>query len=501
MDVFSGCRSGLCKSVSIALALGAALVPFVLSEPASALPSYARQTGQPCGTCHTDFPALTPYGRRFKLLGYTTGGGPYRTTPFSRSPSTGVVSDVGALADYARGGESPPSAEKVWVPPISAMAIEGYTHTQAPLPPPVAPYQPNDNVVLAPFSFFYAGAITEHIGAFAQVTYGGPPAGGFGGDPFGHTWGWDNMDIRFADVRTIGGIEVIYGITANNNPTVQDVWNTTPAWAFPYAVSTLAPTPATATIIEGAFAAHVVSGGAYAYINNMLYLEGSSYWTLNPSTQNALGADPFDAPGLIAGAAPYWRVALEPHWNNNWLMIGTFGMYTRVNPWVAAGTPSTATFSQVDSFTDFGYDAQYQYQGSNFWLTLRGSYIREFQNLDASFTNGAAANPTNRLNSLRLQGSLALGGDNRVVLTGQYFDTWGTPDPLLYSSLASGNSPNSNGWITEIAYIPFGTSFAPGWPWANLRLGLQYTWYDKFDGTTVGAHNNDTLFLHAWMAF
>ena len=40
-----------------------------------ALPSFARQTGQPCGTCHTDFPALTPYGRRFKLLGYTTGGG------------------------------------------------------------------------------------------------------------------------------------------------------------------------------------------------------------------------------------------------------------------------------------------------------------------------------------------------------------------------------------------------------------------------------------------
>ena len=32
---------------------------------------------------------------------------------------------------------------------------------------------------------------------------------------------------------------VTYGITANNNPTVQDPWNTTPAWAFPYAVSTL----------------------------------------------------------------------------------------------------------------------------------------------------------------------------------------------------------------------------------------------------------------------
>ena len=35
-------------------------------QPAKALPSYARQTGQPCGTCHTDFAGLTPYGRLFQ---------------------------------------------------------------------------------------------------------------------------------------------------------------------------------------------------------------------------------------------------------------------------------------------------------------------------------------------------------------------------------------------------------------------------------------------------
>src|SRR3974377_982926 len=52
------------------------------SQPAQGLPSFARQTGQPCGTCHTDYPALTPYGRRFKLLGYTVGGGAVKTTPF-----------------------------------------------------------------------------------------------------------------------------------------------------------------------------------------------------------------------------------------------------------------------------------------------------------------------------------------------------------------------------------------------------------------------------------
>jgi hypothetical protein len=48
-------------------------------RPANALPSYARQTGQQCAACHNGFPELTPYGRLFKLNGYTfTGGGDRR---------------------------------------------------------------------------------------------------------------------------------------------------------------------------------------------------------------------------------------------------------------------------------------------------------------------------------------------------------------------------------------------------------------------------------------
>src|SRR3984885_10718516 len=69
-----------------AVGLGVVLASFLaigFVPPAEALPSFARQTGQPCGTCHTDFPGLTPFGRRFKLLGYTAGGGEFQTTPFS----------------------------------------------------------------------------------------------------------------------------------------------------------------------------------------------------------------------------------------------------------------------------------------------------------------------------------------------------------------------------------------------------------------------------------
>jgi hypothetical protein len=480
-------------------------------SPARALPSFARQTGQPCGTCHTDFPALTPYGRRFKLLGYTAGGGQFRTTPFSSNTGRDARAELDKLRGYVKAIEPPPAdGNKEYVPPVSMMAIVGYTHTNVPIPPPTDPYQANDNVVLTPFSGFWGGAITNNIGAFAQVTYSAPdPLSALTGAPadqFKHTWSWDNADVRFASTASVGPLDVVYGITANNNPTVQDLWNTTPAWSFPYAVSSLGTSgPPFSTAIEGTFAARVASVGAYASINDLLYLEFSAYKSLSFDAQNSLGINPFDGPGLLGGVAPYWRVALEPHWGRHSLMVGTFGMYFDVHPWLdptfVAGT--TGTFLLSDKFTDIGFDTQYQYQGDNYWLTLRGSYIREFQRLDATFANFGSSNPTNELNSLKLQASFAYGADNRVVLTGQYFNVWGTADAGLFGTDPDTGlplTPNTNGWMAEIAYIPFSQSKSPGWPWFNARIGLQYIYFNKFNGLTAGAQDNNTLFLHAWFA-
>jgi hypothetical protein len=371
------------------------------------------------------------------------------------------------------------------------MSIIGFTHSASDIPPPADPNAPNNNITIAPLSFFWGGAITDHIGAFAQLTYNGAPAAsGIGTDPFVHAWSWDNTDVRFADTATLGKMDITYGITANNNPTVQDPWNTTPAWAFPYAASPFWPGfgPA-APIIDGAFAASVGSVGGYVYINDLIYLETSVYRTLSASAQNALGVDPFGPPGLI-DAAPYWRAAIEPHWGPHWLEVGTFGMIANVHPWVTPGTQSTGTLPQTDKYTDIGFDAQYQYQGSNFWFTVRGTYIRENQRLDASFNLLGAANLTNELSEARAYASLAYGNNNRVVLTGQYFNTWGSP--LLFA--------DTKGWIAEIAYIPFVSSFSPGWPWLNARIGLQYTWYEQFGGTSIGASSNNQLFAYIWVA-
>ena len=488
-----------------------------LSRPAQALPSFARQTGQPCGTCHTDYPGLTPYGRLFKLNGYTAGGGPFRKTlfPSQDDPTKALaayVKKAGADSDPTKTGQSDTS--NIWVPPISMMAIVGYTHTQADQPQS-SPYKPNNNVVVAPLSFFYGGAITENIGAFAQVTYnnaafGGSAPGNFNPDPCANCeWSWDNIDVRYANTAKLGNLDVVYGISANNNPSVQDPWNTTPAWGFPYAASTIAPGPTAATLIDGTYAASVGGAGGYVFINNLVYLELTGYRTLDFNTLPKLGIDPLGV-SPFQNVAPYWRVAIEPHWGNHWLEFGAFGMSAAVHPFTGAtdvnGFAINETFPQTDRFTDVAFDTQYQYQGPNYWVTLRGTYIHENQKLDASFNNRLSANPTNSLNTLKAYASFAYGNDNRIVLTGQYFNTWGSSDPFLYADLNSCQppntacNPNSNGFIAEISYIPFVTSSAPIWPWANMRLSVQYTYYNKFDGDTVHAHDNNTLFIHAWFA-
>ena len=91
----ASCCLGLTAVAAVCAVVAFLLV--VLAPPAQALPSFARQTGQPCGTCHTDFAGLTPYGRLFKIGGYTAGGGPYRTTLFPGSDNSGGRSYVPPL--------------------------------------------------------------------------------------------------------------------------------------------------------------------------------------------------------------------------------------------------------------------------------------------------------------------------------------------------------------------------------------------------------------------
>ena len=116
-------------------------------------------------------------------------------------------------------------------------------------------------------SVFLAGAWTTHVGSFLQVTY----------DTQNDHFGIDNTDIRYANKRNFAGKELVYGVNFNNNPTVEDLWNDTPAWGFPWISSDFAPTPNAAPIIRGALAQDVAGLGGYAMWDNHLYLDGTLY--------------------------------------------------------------------------------------------------------------------------------------------------------------------------------------------------------------------------------
>jgi hypothetical protein len=459
------------RAVGTLLAMSALLLGLsvVDSRPAQAVSSFARQTGLGCGACHTAFPQLTPFGRRFKLSGYTL-----------QAPGT------------------KPLGSPDWAPPVSAMAVFGGTHTAVPQDPAGSSLKPNDNITLQQASLFYAGAITEHIGAFVQTTYAGPAFG----PPAASQFMWDNLDVRYARSVNIGSIPVIYGVSVNNSPTVQDAWNTTPAWGYPFVASNLANTPAAKTMIDNGFAAHVLGATGYVFINDMLLLEAGGYGTLQSNVQSALGVVPADGPAT-SGAIPYFRIAFEPHWGNHYLEIGAFGLSANVTPFGAlAGTG-------LDQFRDLGLDSQYQYMGDGYAVTLRSTYLHEQQLLNASVANGFAANATNTLNTFRAQAELMVGNGPKTIVTAEYFNTWGSADQVLYA----GNrtfTPDSDGWTFEIAFMPFGKTIpAPAaWPWANAKIGAQYVWYNKFngastnfDGMGANARDNNTLFLYLWASF
>ena len=278
------------------LLVGAAVV---FPQRAWAIPSFARQTGQPCAACHTAFPQLTPFGRRFKLNGYTLGG-----TRCGGSQSSAAASDDRAV-------------ELLKQIPIAGMVVPNFTHIQKGLPKEDTPegFDSNNNTYVQETSVFYGGQIYCNFGAFVQGTYERP----------GSSWFLDNTDLRYADQTKLGGMDVTYGVTANNNPTVQDPWNTTPTWSYPFigASDALAPTPAAGTMIEGTFEGRVAGAGAYIWVNDMFYLEGTAYGTLGTDDLQALGLDPTDPQSRFDGLAPYWRAAIEKDWSDYAFEIGT----------------------------------------------------------------------------------------------------------------------------------------------------------------------------------
>jgi hypothetical protein len=485
---------------------GSALM--LVSPPASAIPPFARQTGLACEACHTMPPELTPFGRRFKLSGYTL------TT---RPP---LVADAD---DHKK--------NTLWLtdlPGVAVLAQIGYDHYDRAPPDTGNPYpahaQSDTFQFPDQFSLVYAGAVTDKVGAWLQLTYNGQAG----------SVGVDNIDIRYSDHTADN--KWVWGVTANNYLTFQDVWNGIGSYTIPnFNTVTLASggvggTGTSGPILNALGPGSVAGIGAYAFYNDSLYFELSAYHSAvaggnSPTVDSAsLAANG----GAVDGFAPYARIAYERDWGYHSAEIGGSALYVKWIPSVGyisaqqqaaaalsgnAYTP-TQTFNPgvINRYTDLSVDWQYQYNGPHNIFSFLGHVTHERQEnsnqlVAASFTGASSPIYTNPTDTL-----------TQFLVTGEYFRnrhygglvsftrTTGTNDPLANG----GNGSPANQYETfEVDYVP----------WLNFRFILQYVAYQvvannqspfnlsnaNFPSSpgfpNVKASDNNTWVVGLWMDF
>jgi hypothetical protein len=458
---------------------------FTFTAPvALAVPSFARQTGMACEACHTVFPELTHFGRVFKANGYTL------TNLKQVRGVSGKKDELLALSQ---------------TPPLSIMVQISDTQLKGALPDisnPAAPGLAQNGTAGFPqqVGLFYAGKIAPNFGAFLQITYANDSG----------TIGIDNTDLRFAEVTVLpDSSPLTYGLSLNNNPTVQDLWNTTPAFGFPYASSNANVSPLANTAINGTFAQDVAGLTGYVFWNESLYAEIGGYRSAKQGQTNVLtgAAGPLDgtASNVISGLAPYWRVAYERNWQQHSIEAGLYGLNIKLFP--GAGAPLSGPTNRFD---DVAEDLQYQYVTDENQFSFLATRIHEKMTLDASYAAAATANPTDTLTQWR--GSATYYYRRKIGGTLSYFSTTGSTDAGLYPATVSvtpgganagvvtsaNGSPDTKGWTAELNYLP----------WLNVKVSAQYTWYNKFngassnyDGNGRSAADNNTLYLLLWFAY
>ena len=460
----------------------------LLCSDARAVPTFNRQTGQNCVACHAggQFPELTPYGRMFKLTGYTLGT---RTVP------------------------------------ISAMAVATYSDVSntSKSDAPTADFQKNRKVLFATGSVFLAGKITDNLGAFTQITYDPYASQNSEGHFRGHS-NVDNVDIRYVDRFISEQQDLIIGLSANNNPSVSDPWNTAAAWMQYVPV----PSPTSSRFVDGnaPYTGYGAGGNiagltAYAYLNRSIYAEFGGYGT-SKGVMSFMSAGTHAADTTqLRGLNPYWRLALNREWGPHALMVGTSGMVAE-----AYDDPlDTSSSSTVHRFKDLGFDAQYQYLLDPHSVTAQFAYMRNHTrysadaraNADAPFYQPgggvllAPGNASDTTHTLRAKltyvyqarygaslGAFRLTGSTNTANQSAGYDVSGVPTRTDGAGSNLSGNPGTNGWTVEGFWTPM----------QYMRIGAQYTAYGRYNGATHNydgfgrnARDNNTLFLYTWVAY
>jgi hypothetical protein len=474
----------------VAIALMVSLLPW---QKAMATTGFARQTGEPCSSCHMQAygPWLTQYGQKFKLDGYVAGNAnalPNALNPFS----------LETVASYTNTAKNVPTGQY-------------YSNKQS------GSSNMNNNLVNDWDALYYTGRVADHVGAYLQLNLN---------PQVGHSVNLAMADIRIANHAKVLGNNLTYGLTFNNSPTMSDTWMSSYAWMYPYTQSSVALKPTAQPFLQLLMANATTAGStAYLMINNHLYLEGGAYTSQAANMagglggyNNSQGQGPFN--GQIVGAAPYWRAYLQHTTGPHTMMVGGYGLNANVVPYYSQGF-------NTDNYTETNVDSNYSYMMDNdnmFMAMFR--YSHDTMKMGASSALGASTNANNNLDAVMLMGMWTY--KQTYNLTAGWNRVTGSGDTLLYNgagaNIANGgaanfggpaaltgsanSSPNSNWFLFQADYVPFGKGTFKFDPYLNMRFSMQYLLYTQFngassnyDGAGRNASDNNTLYFSTNVMF
>jgi hypothetical protein len=201
----------------------------------------------------------------------------------------------------------------------------------------------NNNVTNDWNAIYYTGSVTDKIGAYLQLNFNPQVT---------ENISLAMAEIRYADNMNLAGSNLIYGVSANNGPTMSATWMTVPEWMYPYNTSQPAPQPIAQTLMMQLMS-FTAGSSAYAMWDNHVYVEAGAYTSMASNMANGLGVYSRNNP-LIDGGAPSYRVFLHHITGPHVIMVGTFGMQANMYP------QYNKTYG-TNSVTDWNVDSNYMY--------------------------------------------------------------------------------------------------------------------------------------------
>ena len=165
----------------------------------------------------------------------------------------------------------------------------------------------------------------------------------------------------------------------------------------------------------------------------------------------------------LQGWNPYWRLAFNHEWGPHSLMVGTSGMQSRFYA-------DPADPGSLQRQRDLIIDSQYQYLLDPHALSAQFAYER----------------------------SRPEGGEATNLLRTKFTYVYSARVGASFGLFDSSGSAGTRGATAEAFWMPV----------QYVRVGVQYTAYDRFagarlnyDGLGRNARDNDTLFFYVWGAY